>query len=104
LKDGEGGVWNQQLCGSSLKYRSGVIQANNCEGSFWHFTLYEHPASINSKQESIKFQHDTFAKTFVLHQLIQFMLRTGNLINASFSENSQHKVTQIHFIHNENYR
>jgi len=83
----ESGVWNQQLCGSSLKYRSGVIQANNCEGSFWHVTLYDRPASIKSKQESVKFQQDTYVKKFVLHQLIRFMLCTWNLINVS-SENS----------------
>lgn len=84
----EGGVWNQQLCGSSLKYRSGVIQANNYEGTFWHVTLYDHPASIKSKQESLKFRRDTFVKKFLLHQLIRFMLRTWGIVNVSFSENS----------------
>ena len=79
----EGGVWNQQLCGSSLKYRSGVIQANNCEGSFWHVTLYDHPALVKSKQESVKFQHDTYVKKFVLHQLIRFMLCTWNVTNIT---------------------
>ena len=78
----EGGVWNQQLCGLLLKYRSGAIQANNCEVSFWH----DHLASITSKQESIKFQHDTFVKKFILHQLIRFMLRAWNLLNVSFSK------------------
>jgi len=82
----EGGVWNQQLCGSLIKYRSGAIQANNCEVSFWHVTLYDHLASITSKQESIKFQHDTFVKKFVLHQLIRFLLRTWKLIKVSLSK------------------
>lgn len=57
-----GGVWNQQLCGSLLKHTSEVIQANKCEASFWHVTLYEHSASIKSKQEPTKLQHDTFVK------------------------------------------
>jgi hypothetical protein len=83
----EGGTWNQELCVSSLKYKSGVIQANYCEVSFWHVTLYVHPVSANYKQESVKFQQDTYVKNFVLHQLIRFMLRTWNLTNVS-SENS----------------
>lgn len=95
----EGGVWNQQLCGSLLKYRSGVIQANNCEVSFWHVTLYDHPASITSTQESIKFQHDTVVKKFGLHQFIRFMLRTWNLLNVSFpkkkNNNKNKNLTEV---------
>jgi hypothetical protein len=87
----EGGVWNQQLCGSLLKYTSEVIQANKCDASFWHVTLYEHSASIKSKQESTKLQHDTFVKMFVLHQLIWFMLRTWNLINVSIKKKTSNK-------------